>query len=165
MSTVSVEPRTRPRRWAPAIAAAAAAAVIGAGAYAYVEGGEPAGTPAPSVTTLAMPAGTGTSTSSGSCLPFDVKYLRGMCVALSGSASEVGDADVTIDVDHWYTGGDADVVRLINYDASTVSLDGLSFEPGTRYLITASRGTVSLCGFSGPWSRDLADAFERAFGS
>lgn len=87
-----------------------------------------------------------------------------MTVALSGTATEVGDDGVTIEVDHRSAGGDADVVRLTNYDAST-ALDGLSFGPGSRDLITASRGTVNLRGFSGPWSRDLADAFERAFGS
>ncbi len=163
MSTRPVEPKRRPRRWVPAIAAAASVAVLGAGAYAYVRASDPAGTPVSTVTTLAMPAGSGTSTSS--CLPFEAQYLRDMPLALSGTATEVGDEGVTLDVDHWYTGGNADVVRVTNYDVDTASLDGFSFELGSRYLITATSGTVNLCGFSGPWTQELADAFDRAFGS
>jgi len=122
-----------------------------------------AGTPVSNVTTLAMPAGSGTSMNS--CLPFDAQYLRDMPVALSGTATKVDDDGVTLDVDRWYAGGNADVVRLANYDVNTVSLDGFAFEPGSRYLITATDGTVNLCGFSGPWTEDLAAAFDGAFGS
>ena len=163
ISTTRVESKTRPRRWAPAVAAAASVAVLGAGAYAYLGGSDPAGTGGSTVTTLAMPADSGTTMNS--CLPFDVQYLRDMPIAFSGTALNVGDDGVTLDVDRWYTDGNADVVRLANYDVNTVSLDGFSFEPGSRYLITATEGTVNLCGFSGPWTRDLADAFDGAFGS
>lgn len=162
MSTAAVESTSRPRRWAPAIAVAASVAVLGGGAYAYVSGSDPTGTPVSTVTTLAMPADSGTSMNS--CLPFDPRYLRDMPVALSGTATDVGDDGVTLDVDRWYTGGNADVLRLANYDVNTVSLDGLSFELGSRYLITATKGTVNLCGYSGPWTQDLADAFDVAFG-
>ena len=159
----SDKPRSRPRRSAPAIAAAASVAVLVGVAYAVMGGDEPSGIPGPTVRTLAMPAGD--ATSMNSCLPFDAQYLRDMRVALSGTATKVGDDGVTLDVDRWYTGGNADVVRLANYDLNAVSLDGFSFEPGSRYLITATQGTVNLCGFSGPWTQDLADAFDGAFGS
>ena len=161
MRATLVNSETRPRRWAPVMAAAASVILLGV-AYAYVSASEPAGTPVPTVTTLALPASSGTSINS--CLPFDVQYLRDMPVALSGIATDIGDDGVTLDVDHWYAGGSADVVRLANYDANTVSLDGFSFEAGNRYLITATGGTVNFCGFSGPWNQDLADAFDRAFG-
>ena len=88
-----------------------------------------------------------------------------MPVALSGTATKVDDDGVTLDVDRWYAGGNADVVRLANYDVNTVSLNGFAIEPGSRYLITATDGTVNLCGFSGPWTEDLAAAFDGAFGS
>lgn len=163
MSTTPVESKSSLRRWAPAIAAAASVAVLGGTAYAVLGGSDPAGSPGSTVTMLAMPAGSGTSMNS--CLPFDAQYLRDMPVALSGTATKVGDDGVTLDVDRWYAGGDADVVRLANYDVSTVSLDGFLFEPGSRYLIAATEGTVNLCGFSGPWSQDLADAYDEAFGT
>jgi len=163
MSTTPVQPKSRSRRWAPAMAAAATLAVLGGGGYAFLGGSDPAGTPNSTVTTLALPAGGGTSMSS--CVPFDVQYLRDMPLAFSGSATEVGDDSVTLEVDRWYKGGNADVVRLANYDLSTVSLDGFTFEGGERYLITATEGTVNVCGFSGPWNQELADAFGEAFGS
>jgi hypothetical protein len=46
-----------------------------------------------------------------------------------------------------------------------VSLDGFEFVRGERYLITATEGTVNFCRYSGPWSQNLADAFQEAFGS
>ena len=161
MSTTPVEPKPHIRRWAPAIAAAATLGVIGAGAYAFLGGDDPAGTPETTVTTLGLPAGTSMS----SCVPFDVQYLQDMPMAFSGSATEVSDDSVTLDVDRWYKGGDADVVRLENYDPSNVSIDGFAFKQGDRYLITATEGTVNFCGFSGPRSQELADAFDEAFSS
>lgn len=166
MSTTPVQHRTRIRRWAPALAAAAVLAAIGAGAYTALSGPEtPGDTPGPTVmTTLAMP-GSGGGPSMGSCIRFDVKYLRDMPVAFAGTATQVGDDSVTLDVDHWYRGGVADVVRLAHYNPATVSLDGFEFVRGDRYLITATGGTVNFCGYSGPWSQNLADAFQEAFGS
>ena len=111
-----------------------------------------------------MPGG-GTGTSAGSCIRFDVKYLRDMPVAFAGTATQMDDDSVTLDVDQWYKGGDADVVRLTHYNRATVSLDGFKFVRGDRYLITATEGTVNFCGYSGRWSQNLADAFQEAFGS
>ena len=79
--------------------------------------------------------------------------------------AQVGEDGVTLEVDRWYKGGDADVVRLANYDVSTVSLDGFTFEEGNRYLVTATDGTVNFCGYSVPWNQERADAFEVAFSS
>ena len=158
------EPTTR-RRWAPALAAAAVIAVIAGGAYAVLDDDEPsARPPAPTATSLALPGG-GDGASMSSCIQFDVDFLRDMQVAFSGTATEVGGDTVTLEVDRWYKGGDADVVRLANFDPTNSSLDGFTFEQGDRYLISASDGTVSFCGFSGPWSEELAGAFDQAFGS
>lgn len=162
------EPTSRPRRWAPVLAAAALLAVVGGGAYALLDdegGSNPRATPVATTTTLALPGGGG-GVSSSSCLQFDVGFLRDMPIALSGTATEVGSDTVTLEVDRWYQGGDADVVRLANFDPANSSLDGFVFEQGERYLISASDdGTVSFCGFSGPWTESLAGAFDEAFGS
>jgi hypothetical protein len=164
MST-DLEPTTRARRWVPALAAAAVVAVIAGGAYAVLDDDEPsARRPAPTATSLALPGG-GDGASMSSCIQFDVAFLRDMQVAFSGTATEVGGDTVTLEVDRWYKGGDADVVQLANFDPTNTSLDGFTFEQGDRYLISASDGTVSFCGFSGPWSEELAGAFDEAFGS
>ena len=164
MSTTLVEPKSRARRWAPAVAAAATLAVmISGGAYAFWAGSDPDGTRDSTVTTFALSGDGGTTI--GSCVPFDLRYLRDMPVAFSGVATEVGEDTVTLEVDRWYKGGDADLVRLANYDSSTVSLDGFAFQDGDRYLITATGGTVNFCGYSGPWNQEQADIFEKAFSS
>jgi hypothetical protein len=117
-------------------------------------------------TTLALPGGGDGGVSSSSCIQFDVEFLRDMPIALSGTATEVGADSVVVEVDRWYQGGDADVVRLANFEPANSSLDGFVFEQGERYLISASEdGTVSFCGFSGPWTESLAAAFEEAFAS
>lgn len=160
------EPTSHPRRWAPALAAAALLAVVGGGAYALLDGdgdSEPRATPEATTTTLALPGGGG-GVSSSSCIQFDLEFLRDMPIALSGTATGVESDTVTLEVDRWYQGGDADVVRLANFDPANSSLDGFVFEKGERYLISASEdGTVSFCGFSGPWTESLAAAFEEAF--
>ena len=38
------------------------------------------------------------------------------------------------------------------------------FEQGGRYLVSASNGQVTVCGFSAPYSADLAGLYEQAFG-
>jgi len=88
-----------------------------------------------------------------------------MQVAFSGTATEVGGDSVTLDVDRWYKGGDAAVVWLAHYNPDAVSLDGFEFVRGERYLITATEDTVNFCRYSGPWSQNLADAFQEAFES
>jgi hypothetical protein len=157
-------PKAPVSRWAPALAAAAAIALIGGATYAALDGtGQTEHVPDPTVTTLAMPGG-GTNPSMRSCIPFEVRHLREMPVAFSGTATSVGGTSVTLEVGRWYKGGSADVVELANYDPSTVSLDGLEFVQGDRYLVAASDGAVVVCGFSGPWSHRLANAFAEAFG-
>jgi hypothetical protein len=41
---------------------------------------------------------------------------------------------------------------------------GIQFTEGERYLVSASDGTVSTCGFSGPYTDEMAAAFDEAFG-
>ena len=89
-----------------------------------------------------------------------------MPVAFSGEVIEKSSDAIVIDVDQWYRGGDSDQVRLQAPDMSATSLgSGIEFTEGSRYLVTATDGTVSYCGFSGQWTRDLADAYAAAFGA
>jgi hypothetical protein len=47
---------------------------------------------------------------------------------------------------------------------SSVALDGVTFDVGRRYLLTATNGTVNGCGFSGPATADLERSYGEAFG-
>jgi hypothetical protein len=157
---------TRPPRWRrPALAAAAAVAVVGIalGAVQLTSEDTPAVT-APTTVALAVPAG-GDGTTMSSCLMFDVAILRDMPVALAGTVVAQDADSVTLRVDRWYKGGSADQVRIATPAASTsVALDGVAFEQGKRYLLTATDGTVNGCGYSGPATADLEKSYAQAFG-
>lgn len=148
-----------PRRFRPALLAAAAALVIVAGILVSLSarGSGPAG-----ANTLALSAPGGTVMSS--CVRFDVAILRDMPVAFAGTATAVTPSAVTLQVDHWYTDGTADVVSIALPDShSSASLDGVDFRQGTRYLVTATGGVVNGCGFSGEATPELEAAFAEAF--
>lgn len=168
MQTIdTAEPTTtpsaaRPRRRLWAVAGAAAAAAVVA-AVALTTGGDAARPPAPTTLTLKAPGGDGTVM--GSCVPVEAQYLRDMPMAFGGTVTAVTDGTVTIDVDRWYKGGDADVVTLTNDTAANVSIDGVEFTPGQRYLVSATDGTVNACGFSGPATPELQRVFDEAFGA
>ena len=119
----------------------------------------------PTTMALKAPAAEG-GPSMSSCVMFSVDILRDMPVALAGTAVSVTPDSVTIDVDRWYKGGSADQVTIATPGATTsVALDGVEFTQGTRYLITATDGTVNTCGFSGPATAELERAFAEAFTS
>ncbi len=162
----SAAPRARDRRWAPGLVAAAAVALIAGAAYATTRDSDPpTHAPSPPTTASLTLPGSDSGPTMQSCVPFGVRYLRDMPTALSGTATRVDDGNVTIAVDHWYRGGDADLVELVAVDPQTAALlNDIEFVERERYLIAATDGTVNLCGFSGPWSEALAAAYAEAFG-
>jgi hypothetical protein len=166
-TTVTHSPRPRrPRALVLGVAAAAVALAAAAGG-AYLRGGDDAdggGTTvaAPTVTDLSL----GTQDAMAMCIQFTVETLSPMPVAFSGEVTEKSADAIVIDVDTWYRGGDSEQVRLQAPDMSVTSLgSSIDFQEGSRYLVTATDGTVNYCGFSGPWTQDLADAYATAFGA
>lgn len=100
-----------------------------------------------------------------SCVMFDVALLKGMSPAFAGTVTALDGGQVRLQVDRWYTGGDAQEVVLQQPDpGSSASLDGVAFEVGTRYLVTAAEGVVNGCGYSGEATPELEKAFDDAFG-
>lgn len=97
------------------------------------------------------------------CLAFDVAELAKLPVAFEGTATEVDGDQVTLDVDRWFEGGDAERVRLTAPGGMVALIGGIDFVEGEQYLITATDGTVNYCGFSGPATPELRAAFEEAF--
>ncbi len=159
-------PPSRPVwRRTPVLLAAGAAAAVAIGVGVVVSGGGDAPAvqrPAEESTTLALTAPPGDVMSS--CIVFDVEFLAEMPVAFSGTVTEVADGTVSLEVDHWYRGGTADVVTVETL-GQPVALDGVEFVASEKYLVTATDGVVNVCGFSGPATPELEAAFEQAFGS
>ncbi len=155
-------PRATPTWWRrPAVLAAAASLVLVAGIGAVTTLGGPDPEPRPTSITLAA----SDPGAAMSCIPFEVSVLRTMPVALSASVTAVEPDAVTLDVDRWYAGGTADQVRISPpAGGQAAALEGgPAFEVGQRYLITAAEGVVSSCGYSGPYSEELAQSFQEAF--
>ena len=154
--------RRTPRRLAVAGGAAlATAAAVTTGVLVW--GG---GAPSPDQpTTLDLALSDQAATAS--CIQFSEEVLADMPVAFAGTVRTVGDDEVVLDVDRWFTGGDADRVRLdvpggIGPEAAALWY-GVDFQQGERYLVTATNGNVNSCGYTGPATPDLESAFERAF--
>ena len=153
------------RPWLLGAAAAVLVAVLVTTVVALSGGGRvgdtPGGAEDPTTLALSLPP----SDVAGSCIQFDVQFLAQMPVAFAGTVTSIDGLQVTLDVDHWYRGGDADqVVVSMASQQTSAALDGVNFVEGDRYLITATDGTVNGCGFSGPATPDLESAFAQAFG-
>ena len=166
-SAIAQEPRSRrPRTLIVGTAAAAMLIAAVAGGLIMRGGDDTTGgsiVAAATVTELAMAPD---MPSMSSCVPFSVDTLAAMPVAFSGEVTENTPDHVLITVDTWYRGGDSEQVRLLAPDMSMTSLgETVNFGEGSRYLVTATDGTVNYCGFTGLWSQSLADAFSAAFGA
>jgi hypothetical protein len=156
MSTATKEPRVEQRRFLR-LSAVAAALVVVVGGAALLGGLGTSGDPL----VLTGPEGDPTA----SCLVFDVATLRDMSPAFGGTVVGLTDSVATIEVDRWYTGGDAEIVE-IQYTPGFEALIGTpTLELGQRYLITASDGVVNGCGYSGVATPEYEAAFEAAFGA
>lgn len=154
--------RRQPPRWLAVAACGAAAVALSGGLYASMQGPAPqsAQAPAPAVQ-LALP---GSSTTTESCLPFSVATLGGMPVAFSGTVTGVDGGTVRLRVDRWYRGGQSQEVLLKAPAAEDVALVGaVTFEQGKRYLVSATGGDVSSCGYTGAWDPQYEAAFQEAF--
>ena len=155
-----------PRRW-PAAAAAVATLVAGAGIYVAVSNGGHSAKHTPTVVSLKVAAPTqphpgrpgGTT-----CIRFSVDLLAQQQLAFSGTVTSASDQGAKLTVDHWYKGGSADEV-----DVATAGTPGgpnelgVQFTTGKRYLVSATGGTVTGCGYTGEYSSELASDFAQAF--
>jgi hypothetical protein len=156
MTSTTSKPRIAPRRYR-LVGAVAAALVVVIGGAALLRGPGTSGDPL----VLAGPG----SDITAICMPFEVSTLGGMTPAFGGTVVELTDSVATIEVDRWFTGGDAEIVE-IQYTPGFEALIGTpTLEVGQRYLITATDGVVNGCGYSGLATPEYEAAFEEAFGA
>lgn len=169
VETRGAEQPTDPRRRTPLtwlVAAAAVLVIAGVGAFALFGGDDQpavpaAQDPAPSVVQLsARPPST------AKCAPVSAELLANQSTAFDGTVTAITDGVVTLDVGHWYRGGDADQVTV---DAPPADMQALvqaaDFQVGQRYLVSANDGFVTVCGFTAAYSGELAALYTEAFGS
>lgn len=126
-------------------------------------GNDAADVVAPDAAPLELSLGEGDALAS--CLALDVAVLAQMSPALAATATTVDGETVTLAVDRWYAGGNADTVVLEAPAGLQALIGGIDFVVGEQYLLTASDGVVNYCGYSGPATPELTAAFDEAFGA
>jgi hypothetical protein len=167
LTTESRETGTRnrgPLTWL--VAAAAVLVIAGVGIFgvrALTGDSDPtptAGAPAPSATHLEVSAPAG----SAKCAVPSAETLATAEVAFDGTVTGIVGEEVTLEPTHWYAGDPTDtvVVTAPSEQMQRVA-SGVTFEPGGRYLVSATAGQVSLCGFSAPYDEGLAAIYAEAF--
>lgn len=179
-ATVQEVDMTRSRR-TPLLAAAAAVAVIAVGGGLVLAGGSDDTAPdraaaesastsgddageaaaAPTVTDLTDAGGV-----SAKCLPpeSNPQVVAAQEVVVDAVATEVSDDTVTLTPSRWFAGAPTDLVVIAAPPAAgRMSEMSVEFVPGERYLVSATGGAVTACGFTAPWSADLEAVYEAAF--
>lgn len=162
-SSAAVPPdggRSRPRWFAPAIAVAAAAVLTLGGVGGMSMAGVFDSEDEPTV--LALSTGDA-DPSMMSCMAFDAAIIAESPIAFRAVVDTVDGEQVTMIVDTWYQGGDADQVVLTAPAGMDALIGGLDFVPGETYLVSAYEGVVSYCGMTGPATRDLQALYDAAF--
>lgn len=147
---------TRRFSFATAAVAAVALAVVAVGVGTLINQPED---PAPAPLVLGLGEGGGLA----SCLPFSVDILKDMPMAFEGTVTTVTGDQITLTVDQWYRGGDAQAVHLTATQGLESLIGGIEFSEGGQYLISANGENVNYCGFSGPSTPDMRAAFSEAF--
>ena len=152
--------RQNSTRWWALGAAAAAIALVAGGAL-LVGGGDDGNEQVASGPPLELDLGE--QDVMAMCLAFDTAILGQAPVAFEGTVSSVDGDVVTLDVDRWFTGGDAAQVTLHAPQGMEALIDGIAFEVGGQYLISATDGSVNYCGYSSVSTPEMRAAFEQAF--
>ncbi|MEO6511963.1 MAG: hypothetical protein ABIO16_13275, partial [Nocardioides sp.] len=156
--------RRSPLAWL--VAAAAVLVIAGVGAFAVFSGDGSPSVPVaqdPAATVMELSA---RPPSTAKCLVVSPAALQQQQVAFDGTVASITDGLVTLDVGHWYLGGNADQVTVQAPAADLQALvQAADFKIGERYLVSATDGSVSVCGFTAPYSADLAAMYEQAFGA
>jgi hypothetical protein len=148
------------------VAAAAVVIIAGVGIFAVLgrdsdRAAAPTATGGQTVTQLAPPQA---SAYAAKCMVPNAQLLSQQTLAVDATVSSLAADQVTLTPTHWYAGDPTDLVRVQAAPAALQQLVGATdFKEGGRYLVSATRGVVTVCGFSGPYSARLAALYGQAF--
>ncbi|WP_243058962.1 hypothetical protein [Nocardioides sp. SR21] len=152
------------------VAAAAAVIIAGVGIFAFLQLNDDSTTPVavdpvqvsdPTVTVLSAPQ---EAAYAAKCMVPSAEVLAGQTVAFDGTVTGIDGSTVTLTPTTWYAGDPTDTVEVQAPSADMqLLLSAVSFEDGGRYLVSATDGRVTLCGFSAAYSDELATIYARAF--
>lgn len=120
--------------------------------------GSPA--PAPAATVLTAPAAV-----AAKCMVPNVEVLRRQDLAFQGTVTALDGLTVDLSTAKVYAGDVADAVRVRAPSAEmSMLLNAVQFEVGKSYLVSATDGQVTLCGFSAEATPELTALYAEAYG-
>ena len=94
----------------------------------------------------------------------NAEFLAGADVAFDGTVTGIVGDQVTLEPTRWYAGDPTDTVVVTAPSEQMQQVaSAVTFTTGGRYLVSATKGNVSLCGFSAAYSDDLAAIYAEAF--
>lgn len=164
------------------VAAAAAIVIVGGVAFAVADGdgsdapvaadgpprvvdssGQPADTgDAPTITELSVPD----AAPSARCLTPQAapQVVAAQDLVVDAVVESISGGIVTLTPTRFYAGEETDLVTVTEPSGDLqLLLTGVDFTEGGRYLVSASDGQVTLCGFSAQYSSSLAAVYDEAF--
>lgn len=130
-------------------------------------GGDDTGTPGPEAApeTSSGPAAvelTLPESAAAKCAMPSAEVLSQMDTAFEATVTSVDGDRVTLDVERWFTGGEAGTV-VVTQPSTAISEPVVVFEPDRTYLVSATDDVVSMCGFSAETGPELAAMYDEAF--
>lgn len=151
------------------VAAAAVLLIVGGGMFGLINHDkgsndvptavDTTGTPEPTVTQLAAPAST-----SAKCMVPNAELLSRQTIAFEGAVREIAEGRVVLVPSTFYVGEVTDLVEVEAPAADMTELVGaVDFRVGESYLVSATDGRVTVCGFSGPVTPELSALYAEAF--
>jgi hypothetical protein len=150
------------KRWPVAAGAFAAVGAIAVAAVILVSGGGNG-----DGTTAANPdtdPTMGPDVSLGSCIGYTVEELQLREFAFAGTATDVGDGIITFEVDEVYNGDPGETITLEGDTSLMNSMyTDFQFEVGEQYLVSGEDTFAWGCGFTRPYTEDLAAEWAAAF--
>ncbi|WP_411286282.1 hypothetical protein [Lapillicoccus sp.] len=101
----------------------------------------------------------------GKCAVPNAQTLEAFDTAFAGTVTSLGDDTVTLSVDQWYAGDEASTVTVAapSQDLQDL-LMAVDFQDGKSYLVSATDGRVTLCGYTAEDNPELQTIYDEAFG-
>lgn len=105
------------------------------------------------------------SAAAGKCAVPSPETLATFDTAFEGTVTSLADGTATLTVDQWYAGGDdaASVTVTTPSEDLTDLLMAVDFQADQTYLVSATGGRVSLCGFTGEKTAELEALYQAAY--
>ena len=98
------------------------------------------------------------------CMVPNAEIVSQQALAFDGVVTTIADGVVTLTPSRWYAGDPTDLVRVqAPSDEMQELVSAVELEDGGRYFVSATGGQVTVCGFSAPYSADLAAIYDEAF--